>query len=335
MEPFTELGIRDAEAGNPDLPESRGRRLLELRLFHQFMTKSLPTIPGGTISDLPTLIPQLAFTNDALLYSLFSFSALHIARAEPQNAEAMETYSKYLDLTLQVHLQDIMKLSKTNADAVAMTSNILRMAEFAMLPERPLEPYTPPVQWLKLVRSTGRGMREVWSLIMGDDYSVFRILVRRNPIMVDTAELANFGTLFAESHRAGLNHLLRRTELDEQDEPWDAEIEEAYATTLSYVGATQTAVAARDAPADTCRRLLLFPVLTANRFHVLVEEQRPRALVILAYYFAVLAMFRDTWWIGDAGRREILAIQSVLPNQWQEFMSWPLQVMNEKLDFST
>ncbi|MCJ1350725.1 MAG: hypothetical protein MMC33_000706 [Icmadophila ericetorum] len=255
-----------------------------------------------------------------------------MAHTKPHNTELMETYSRYLDLSLQEHLEDVKNVSKFNADAVLMTSMIFRMAAFAILPERSLNPYGPPIQWLKLVRSTGRGSRDIWQLISNDEFSVFRMLLRRSPITDDTPEIVDFESLFAEHHRAGLNHLLNRSELDEQIEPWDADIHEAYTSTLSYVGAMQTAVAARDAPADTCRRVLLFPIMTVTRYHELVEEQRPRALVILAHYFAVLAMFRDSWWIGDAGRREIIAIQSVLPNQWQEFLIWPLRAMNNKIE---
>jgi hypothetical protein len=272
-----------------------------------------------------TTIPSLAFEHDTLLYSIYTISALHLAKAEPHNLEAVEVYQKYLDLTLREHRNEVAHLSKANADAACLTSSFIRICAFAILQERPLSPYTPPTQWLQMTSGSVNVFREVWTWIADDEASIARgVVMRRTPILVPFNE-----ALFQEGNRQGLLHLLRRSRTDESSEPWDADIQEAYKSTISYLGGIQIAIAAHEAPADICRRLIVFPMMVKKRFIELVEEQQPRALVVLAHFFALLARFGDFWWLGDTGKKEIRGIQTVLSDEWQDLMSWPLMTMEE------
>jgi hypothetical protein len=114
-------------AGTLEFPESRNRRLLELKLLHQYITKTSPTIATdpNRAEAWTTIVPILAFTNDSLLYSIYSASALHIAKAKPQDPEALDAHRRYLDLALREHSNDVSQLSEVNADTVCMTSSLL------------------------------------------------------------------------------------------------------------------------------------------------------------------------------------------------------------------
>ena len=50
----------------------------------------------------------------------------------------------------------------------------------------------------------------------------------------------------------------------------------------------------------------------------------------MAHFFGLLARFRGQWWIGDTGRREVLAIQAYLSQEWQHLMRDPLRMMEEE-----
>ena len=92
-----------------------------------------PTAADAWIS----IAPNLAFENDALLYSIFSLSARHIAEIDPQHSdETMDTHRRYLVLVLRRHSDDIMNLSEKTVDAVCITSSILRVTAFVIA--RPL-----------------------------------------------------------------------------------------------------------------------------------------------------------------------------------------------------
>ena len=93
----------------------------------------------------------------------------------------------------------------------------------------------------------------------------------------------------------------------------DPEARDAYNKTVSYIGIIHLAIKAGEHDMEVCRRLIAFAVLISDKMIELIEEKRPRALVILAHYFAVAASWAKVWWIGDVTRKEVEAIQRWLP----------------------
>ncbi len=312
-------------------PESKKRRLLELRLLHHYTTKMSRTFnltgPGPDEGDLtdPWIsdLPILAFDNDALLNIMCAIAALHTVNCNPRDLEAINVYRNYLDFALQEHSNDVAHLTKTNADAACLTSSLIRVAGFAVLQERPLVPYTPPVQWLQMTRGAGNVFNAAWGFIEDDDSSIALRMVKKTPILKDSE------ALFQESSRQGLLYLLHGTRTEHTLEAWSTGIEEAYSSTLSYIGSVQSFIDGGEKPQTVCRILMLFPYLIKNGFIDLIEQQRPRALVILAHYFGLLAHFKHIWFIGNTGPREIRAIQAVLSEEWRELMTWPLQMLSD------
>ena len=63
------------------------------------------------------------------------------------------------------------------------------------------------------------------------------------------------------------------------------------------------------------RRLILFPSLCPPSYIDLVSQSRPRALVILAQYFALLAEFGDVWWVGKLMGREVRGVLDYLDDR--------------------
>lgn len=275
---------------------------------------------GSWASDLP----QMAFHNDALLNIICAIAALHIAKSNPQDSEAADVYRNYLDLALREHSNEVRHITKRNADAACQTSSFIRIAAFAVLQERPLVPYTPPTQWLQMTRGAMHVFHEAWEYVEDDESSWALRMAKRTPIIKDSE------ALFQESSRQNMLHLLDRTRTEHALEPWSTEIEEAYALTLSYLGSVQSLIAGGEKPDTVCRVLITFPYLIPKGFISLVEEQRPRAMVILAHYFALLTRFEYIWFIGDTGSREIRAIQATLTKEWQGLMTLPLQTLAER-----
>ena len=126
---------------------------------------------------------------------------------------------------------------------------------------------------------------------------------------------------FGVSNRQGLLHLLQRDEEDIAKERWLTEDQEAYETTISYIGGIWIAMKGSEPLTEICRNLMLFPFVVQSQFIDLIKDQQPRALAVLAHYFALLASFRSVWWIGDTGRREVQALTTVLSGKWHDLMS--------------
>ncbi|KAE9372815.1 hypothetical protein N431DRAFT_245632 [Stipitochalara longipes BDJ] len=317
-----------------DLPETRHRRLLELRLLHQWVTKTALSL--NTEAALGEALSKeerdnwiddqsnIAFANDSALYMLYSVSALHLARYEPHNFELQEAYRQYFAIGLRKHSVDVSDLSKANADVVCMTSSLIRVSASPSHQERNLDPYTPPTQWIQLSRGAGRSFKAAIDLF-GDDERSLSLHAR---IYKRIRGSSDWGSLFVESNRQGLLHLLRPAR-DPTAEPWDSKIEQAYKSTLSLIGSVQLAIAQSERQVDILRRLLVFPMLLEKPFIDLVEEGQPRALVLIAYYFAMLTTFSHVWWIGETGKREIKGIQSIISAEWSDLMTWPLTMVQE------
>ncbi len=81
------------------------------------------------------MLPSLAFENDALLCSLLSLSAPHLAKTQPKEAEAEKVHQKFLDSAIWGHSDDTSHASKENADVLCLTSSILRVCTFAAFQE--------------------------------------------------------------------------------------------------------------------------------------------------------------------------------------------------------
>ena len=80
------------------------------------------------------------------------------------------------------------------------------------------------------------------------------------------------------------------------------------------------------------RRLLCFGIFCPADLIILVEERRPRALAILALYFAVTYAQNDHWiWRGLADQ-EVEGIATIMPNDWSWAMARPRSLLQELKD---
>ena len=307
--------------------ESQERRLIELRLMHQYSTRTAGSLLASPNAEFEyvwsTSCPRLAFEHEAVLYALLALTALHIAKADPiwPYSDAIEAHRKYLDLALPSHSKDMTHLTRENADSACIAASLLRICAFAYLSERPRDPYTLPLQWLRMTNGSGMVFHATWDWIQTDGAPLTQQLLDREPQLNPFNE-----SLFLDSNRRGFEHLVER---QNSMEPWSSDIEHAYRVAVSFIGSILIAINVGEGRGLICRRIMAFPLLVHPGFITLVEEGQPRALVILAHYFAVLARFEDIWWIGEAGRREVLGIETVLPVEWQEAMRWPLSHVEE------
>ncbi|KAL8397636.1 hypothetical protein RB594_004373, partial [Gaeumannomyces avenae] len=80
---------------------------------------------------------------------------------------------------------------------------------------------------------------------------------------------------------------------------------------------------------------LAFPATVSRRFVELVEDRRPRALAILASFFALLKCLDQVWWLRGMARREVLGIVSLfnsdyfgpdVERQWWPHLEWSVRV---------
>ncbi|KAM0203406.1 hypothetical protein ACHAQD_009125 [Fusarium lateritium] len=305
-------------------PESESRRKLELALFYQYMTDTGPSlaIADSTAHFWVTTSCRLALESDSLLYAMYMVAALHTEhRSGLKDLEASDTCRIYLNMAIREHHKDVAGMNSENIEYICLTSSMLRIYGFVRLQGRSLQPYTPPVDWLRITGSSTAVFRQAWDLIKDKPKSVAYEMIESASDFRDDSESAEL--------RQDLEHLMSREKPHELQEPWDSETEAAYAGALNLIGGIWKALDSQCLAGGVGRRVVVFPMLLNKRFADMVEELRPRALVILAHYFALLATLSRVWWIGDSGPREVRAIAAILPDEWQGLLDWPKRILQE------
>lgn len=313
----------------------------ELELLHFYITETGPSIAFDKKTSLDLFakaIPRMALKSDGLLYSVYAFAALHQTKTTggedpyvPSPASialARENHRFYLELAFHHHHQEVTQISRANVDILVMTAHLMRLIAFVVLSERTLEPYAPPLEWLRITRSHAWLLRASWDLVDGDSTTQTARLIRSTPVVWDYDEREG------ANNRKGLEHILlvRHDESgysDDDPSAWSKSDRHAYETALSYIGGIWQAIKRKDQLGSIGRRLVLFPLFVKQRFIELVGQNRPRALVILARYFALITTLKSFWFIGHTGRREVRAIAANLPPHWQDLMEWPLQTVDQ------
>lgn len=320
-----------ADIQSPQLIESRSRRQLELKLLHTYNTLTAKTLVVDDIDGVSKdawvyEAPKLAFENEALLSALFAFTALHLIDLEPSNEKEMRrAYHNYWHTALQEHHRELQDLNPANFNAACITSTFMRLTAFVMLRDRSLTPYTPPNHWYSITRGAMQVFAVAYKWMpFGQDLIATR-LTERMPFIFD--EEAKFAPL----HRERFPYLLASVN-DDSLEYVSADDRDAYEKTISYLGGICLTTEITGHSNELFRRLVIMPYLVPARFGELMEATQPRALVILAHYFALISKYREYWWIDRIGGREVVALASVVPQEWQPMMSWPLATVSEQLE---
>lgn len=324
----------DAEV---DLPESRERRLMELRLMQNFIwsvARPFPLSPSKEWGEMfEQTVPAMALKHDNLLSTILAVSASNLLMKDPDNVELQSARQTYIVKAVREQRRMIDLLSAETADPMCLASLFLLTFSFAALRDRTLEPYAPPLRWLHMGRGAGAliGM-SIDTLIKAGrlDHSPMLFVVRSYP------RLGIDESYFDESMRKNLTGVLSQ-QLPGSGDVWDDETRDTYEKTLSYVGSIQHAINQQEPAYAVCRRIQAFSIIVPPDFTTFVEERRPRALVILAYYFAMTVQVQGPWWLGmpsdgreGTAEREIRAIAKVLPAGWQGQMVWPLEMVPSK-----
>ncbi|KAH7362794.1 hypothetical protein B0T11DRAFT_352814 [Plectosphaerella cucumerina] len=73
--------------------------------------------------------------------------------------------------------------------------------------------------------------------------------------------------------------------------------------------------------------LVSWPVIVPEAYVDALYQHRPEALVVLAFFAAILHQYRDFWIFGESGMRIFGIIADHVGPYWSEALAWPRQVM--------
>ncbi|KAJ5501671.1 hypothetical protein N7453_006488 [Penicillium expansum] len=134
---------------------------MELRLLHHFTLFTSATMPGAHLKRIKDCwsidVPRLAFSYKPLLHAIFAISALHLSKANLDEAGLPDIHCNFLEQALREHRLCIGGITTQTADAVCFTSILLQIDVFATLQNRHVVSYEHVSEWMRLVRGSDPG----------------------------------------------------------------------------------------------------------------------------------------------------------------------------------
>ncbi|KAI0406902.1 hypothetical protein F4802DRAFT_606019 [Xylaria palmicola] len=300
-------------------------RMLELRLLHNFTTVTAQTLSVSS----PVLekiwrvtVPELAFSSASYLAdTLLAVSALHLRSNAPHDRELIRASHSYMASACSEYGACLSKgVTASNAEALFLTSALIAFQSTASRifaredgNDRSAG-YTLPLSWFHSFQGVKAVVTAAWPWLCV------------SPIIIQIIESQPALNLDLSVHSTFFSYLM--VGVDDEVAKFESDPATQIETRMAY----QHAIAVLDwvhkipytgAP-------LVFLATVSRRFIELLEARRPRALAILASYFALLKCLDDVWWLKGVARREIMGIVSLFdPNdeEWWPRLQWPLRIV--------
>jgi hypothetical protein len=61
----------------------------------------------------------------------------------------------------------------------------------------------------------------------------------------------------------------------------------------------------------------IVPSVLGKDFHVLMQEEDPLSLTILARFFALLKFVDAPWWLQGTAEYEVKGLETLVPKEWK------------------
>jgi hypothetical protein len=238
------------------------------------------------------------------------------------SGQLAKVHSFYLDLAVKQQRVAVTAIQPGNANALVFAAVLISYQGLKLLPTDPGEtaqPYSPPVQWLRMTKGIFDVSGIAGRIGVPEPVIPFMLRVSGEP------DFADHDAFFDPANCERFRYLLEFDTGSEVDD--DAESRRAYEKAVAYIGRMAHAIENAELPRVIFRFVLGFGILTPSKFISFVELGRPRALAILAHYFALSKWVDDHWIFAGLADREVPGIRSLLPPSWQQTLDWPLQVL--------
>ncbi|OTB05832.1 hypothetical protein M426DRAFT_319513 [Hypoxylon sp. CI-4A] len=323
--------VDDGTDSDIDLPEGPWRRLWEMRLihnYHQNMVQPFPISQHPDVvrmwrQDIPDLAMRMAqqYNRCSLLHVTLANSALYLwvrSTDKHERDELFKLQQTYQILCVKEQRRDLDEITQRmaqNADYVCFTAVRILAHSIALVQTFAVDPWEPPVQWLWMGRGAGEILQLARKMISPESEAKIKLFTRSVPDLSDPEELlyCDHSPLdWLLEHPAGPGSVAAQQDWELDDES----VRSVYNKALSYICSIQTAIDNDEPDFAVVRRFGGFAIYVPIEFTRLVEERRPRAMVVLAHFMSYWLNYEHVWMIGQAGEKQIKGIYKVLPLEW-------------------
>ncbi|KAH7268029.1 hypothetical protein B0J15DRAFT_577887 [Fusarium solani] len=311
--------------------------LIDLRLLHHWITYTSQDIcrcpPARHIWQ--GILPQIGFKHPYVLHALLGLAALHIAYQNPQERkvrwmDAVDHHSRALDGFQRA----VRCITEENSEALFVGSVCNVLYVFAL--SNPLQETLDTVSYPATSSRNDRILGAEWiPMIRGLEAVLQPIHIHLQSGRISTImSLGNWFELDAEKNSSDpVDEYFCRTR-----ETWkDSNCSEIYETTLQtlrkcYLYSQQfSSMDPKVIDQWGWNRAwsgpLMFIHFAPEAYFTLLQQRQPPALVLFAFFGALLHKLDDYWFLEGWGRSIVEVVEDVLGAYWKPWISWPLRVV--------
>lgn len=311
-----------------EFPESRERRLLEIRLVAHLIQNMLVTngMTDRWLALWRDLIPKLTVQYDAVLYAICAYSATHLLQESNGDADTdilQNARHSYLVLALREQRILCNYMDETNAEAICLSASLMVGTTFTLMWDPSQDTFEAALEWLKISKSVERMFWKISAAISPNVPTAFKIFHSSyQRVREQWRDEGSLDTPFADVFT-----FICERELNPENR-------ETYRRTLVYINwIHRYSNQGEEASVVMERRMQTFGVQAPAEFIQFVEMRHPLALIVLIHFFGVMAQADGQFWwlqplkgIGDTVTvRAIRAIKNLLDPDYHPIISWPLQ----------
>jgi Fungal specific transcription factor domain len=300
-----------------------------LELLHFYTTTT-----SFTLSDVPELqqiwqqvVPQIAFTHRFLLHGILAFTALHLARVQPERKTSLHTEaSAHHEIGLRMFQNAMSNITPQNCDACFAFASIIAAYAWAssdqtgdlFILDSSVSEEKSSVEWASLLRGVHTLLKAAGEWMTS---SPMRLILQPHHIDPEVASAADPEVC---------------AKLTDLSQLWDASPEKfdfneievlTEALTLLLEACGLVASSSIERPIDMILVVYAWPIKVPEEFFVMVQEQKPEALIVLAHYSLLLNKVDKLWYMQGMSRRLLQTIHSKIGKEWESWIAWPLQTL--------
>jgi Fungal specific transcription factor domain len=256
-------------------------------------------------------LPQLAFENEFLMNGILGIASLHMQRMIPDATHVRKQTDLYRVKAVQT-FREALPIIDTNSSSYQAALLMALMLVILTSKDYVNEGELSIINWLVLYRglNTVMSMSDYEKVMDTNVAEVFR----RELTILKTAPVIP-SILFDMVAEIG---------------PTDPDYEglEIYCKALDAMAPLFTCLRENGLGAPLYVRAVSWPSYLTNEFVAFAKESRPRALVILSWYLAVLKLIKGVWWVEGISDPDIDVIRKLVDPKLQKFLEVPLLVRN-------
>jgi len=297
----------------------------DLELLHHYTTCCCVQVPGEHRRQLWTRqIVNTAFSQDYLLYHILAVSALHCFHQNPSREDLLPRAVRYRARALQNINPTLANMSVDLCVPVfAFTglSMIYAFAEIATLQDRGGQTFDP-IRHITECLQQNFGIMTVVHAYKEDIQNSWASELINMDSEDDFGRLSSSGLVFAH---ADMLHSLVDTH--ERRPQYNMACHDALRVLLQTIQILMW----RPEDHPTLHLINAWPSALKPEFWELLSTNAPVALLVLAYFAALMSLRPNLWWFQLWPKSLFNRIEQCLDDEWREALAWPKKIIHTPL----